>query len=79
MCYTVLDQNVLVCNDVGWWNGFKKVGDIIFKVDIGLCNILDNMGTKNQVAPSHGYPIESSIVVADDGRISLVISFSIRR
>ena len=38
---TVLRQDSLICDDVGWWSGFKKYGDYIDDVDIGLGNIVE--------------------------------------
>ena len=64
---TVLGQDVLICDDVGWWIGLNKGGDVIYSVDIGLRNIVEGKGTNNQVTPAHGAPIWSSIIVVDGG------------
>ena len=37
---TVLCQDGLICDDVGWWGGFNKGRDIIYSVDIGLFEIV---------------------------------------
>ena len=37
---TVLGQDGLIFDDVGWWSGLNKVGDSIYDVDIILPNIL---------------------------------------
>ena len=33
---TVLDQDGLICDYIGWWCGLNKGGDIIYDIDIGL-------------------------------------------
>ena len=32
----VLGKDGLTCDDVGWWIGFNKGGNIIYDVDIGI-------------------------------------------
>ena len=54
---TVLGKDVLICDDVGWWIGLNKGGDVIYSVDIGLRDIVEGKGTNNQVTPAHGAPI----------------------
>ena len=49
-----LGQDDIICDDVGWWSGLNKCGDIIDNVDIGLRYIVEVMGTNNQVATAHG-------------------------
>ena len=44
---TVLGQDSLICDDVGWWGGFKKGGNSIDDADIGFCNTMEVMGTNN--------------------------------
>ena len=64
-----LGQDGLIWDDVGWWSGLKKVGDRIYDFVIGLWDIVEGMGSYNQVVPSHRAPIGYSILVADGGRI----------
>ena len=66
---TVLGQDGIICDDVGWWSGFNNGGDRIYGVDIGLHNIVEVMETNNQVDPAHGAPIGSSVIVVDGGII----------
>ena len=66
----VLGQDGIICDDVGWWSGFNEGGDSIEDIAIGLGYIVEFMGTNNQVDPSHGAPIGSSIIAVDGGRIS---------
>ena len=68
-----------MCDDVGLWSGFKKGDDSIYRVDIGLHNIVEIMGTNNQVGSAHVSSIGFSSIVFDGGRIPLAIYFSIRR
>ena len=51
---TLLSQDGLIFDYVGWWSGFNKGSDIIYNVAIGIHNIVEGMGTKNQEAPRHG-------------------------
>ena len=37
---TVLGQDSFIFDEVGWWSGFKKGGNRIYDVDIGLFDIL---------------------------------------
>ena len=46
----VLGQDGIICEDVGWWSGFNKVDDRIYDVDIGLHDIVEGMGSNNQVS-----------------------------
>ena len=69
MFNTVLILYGIICDDVGWWSGFKKVGNSIYDVEIGLHRTVEGMGINNQVDPTHGYPIGSSIILVDVGRI----------
>ena len=48
---------------------FKKGGDSIDDVDIVLDNIVEGVGTNNQVAPPHGVPIGSYIFLVGGGWI----------
>ena len=50
----VLCQYGLICDDVGWWIGINKGGDIICDIDIGLCGIAENIRSNKQVFPDHG-------------------------
>ena len=68
-----MGQDGLIFDDVSWWSGFKKGGDVIYDVDIGLRSIAKVMRPKNQVNPSHGAPIVSSAIVLDGG---IIPSFS---
>ena len=67
---TLLVQDGLICYDVGWLSWLKEGDDSNYEVDIGLCDIVEGMGTNNQVAPSHGVPIISSIIVVYGGGIT---------
>ena len=67
---TVLVQDGLIFDDdVGWLSGFNKVGDSIDNIDIGLRDILEDIGTNNQVSPSHAAPIVFTVIVVDGSRI----------
>ena len=66
---TLLGQGGFICDEVGWWSGFNKGFDIINVFDVGLHNIVEGMGTNNQVDPSHGGPTGSSVIVVDGERI----------
>ena len=48
---------------------FKKSSDGVNIIDTCLGNFLEGTGTGNQVAPSHGTPSGSFIIVADVGEI----------
>ena len=48
---TVLGQDGIICDDVGWWSGFNKGGNIIDAVDIEFWNTVEGMLTNNEVAP----------------------------
>ena len=65
----VLGQDGLIYDDVGWWSGRNKGYDRIENIGIGLGDIVEVIGTNNQVAPYHGSPIGSSVIVVDGGRI----------
>ena len=67
---TIMGKDSPICIDVGWWSGFNKGGNIIYNVVISLHVIVEVIGNNNQVSPSHGAPIVSSIVVVSGGRIS---------
>ena len=71
-----LDQDGLICDkfcwwsalifdDVGWWSGFNKVGNIIDDLCIGFLNTLEGIITNNKVAPSYVARIGSSIILTD--------------
>ena len=62
---TLLGQDGLICDDVGWWSRLNKGGYEIDNVEIGLGDIAEVMVTINKVAPPHGAPIGSSIIVVD--------------
>ena len=64
-----MGQDGIMCDDVDYWSGFNKCGDWIDNVDIGLCNIVEGMRTNNQVSPTNLYPIISTIILVDVGRI----------
>ena len=66
---TVLGQDGLICDCVGWWSEFNKVGDGVDYINIGLGNITEGAETISQVVPSHRVPIGSFIIVVDGGRI----------
>ena len=71
----VLGHNSLVCNDVGWWSGFYKVGDNIYDVDIGIQKIVEGIVTKNQVDTYHRAHISSSVTIFYGESIMYGISF----
>ena len=62
---TVLGQDGLICDCVGWWNAFNKYINIIDDIDIGLCDIVKDIGTNNNVDMKHGVPIGSSVNIYD--------------
>ena len=66
---TVLGQDGLIFDDVGWWSGFNKGCDIVHGVDIGIGKIVEGVGTKKQVAPDHGDPTGSTIIVVEGENI----------
>ena len=66
---TVLGQDGLIFDDVGWWSGLNKGNNIIYDVDIILPDILEGMGDKNLIDPYHRAPIGSPIILVDGGRI----------
>ena len=66
---TILGQDGIICDGVGWWSGSNKGGNRIYDVDIGLCNIVEGMGDNSQVYPAHGGPIGYSVIVVDGGKI----------
>ena len=66
----LLGQDGLIWDDVGWRSGFNKSGDRIEIFDIILGDIVWGMGTNNQVTPTYGAPIGSSIIVVDGGNIT---------
>ena len=72
---TVLGQDGIICDDICWWSGFNKSGDIIDGIYIGPCNIVELMGTNNKVSPAHVALIGSSTIVVYGRRIPSVISF----
>ena len=43
----VLRQDGLICDDVGWWSGLEKGGNIINNVDVGFCNTVKFIGSNN--------------------------------
>ena len=66
---TVLGNYGIICDGVGLWSGFNKGGSGIGDIDICLGDVIEVTGTKNQVAPSHGAPIGSSVIIFHGGRI----------
>ena len=58
---TVLGQGGFICDCVGWFSAFNKHGDSIDDIDLGLCGIVKDMGTNNNVDLKHGEPIGSSV------------------
>ena len=66
---TVLCQYGLICDDVGFCSGFNKGDNIIYGIAIGLRIIVEGMWANNLVAPEYGFPIVSSIIAVDSGRI----------
>ena len=40
---TILGQDDLTCDDVGWWSGLNKGVNIIDDVDIGFCNTVEGI------------------------------------
>ena len=68
LLYIVLGQDGLICDDVGWWSGFNKCGNIIDDVEIGFYNTVEGMGTNNYIVTPHGSPIGSSIIIVYGAR-----------
>ena len=66
---TVLGQDGMIFDDVGWWSRFNKGKNGVDNFGIGLEKIMEGTGTNNQVAPSHGYSIGYFIILFDGGRI----------
>ena len=56
---TVLGQDGLICDDVGWWSALNKGSYGIDDVDIGFGKIMQGMGTNNKVDPLDGVLIGS--------------------
>ena len=46
---TVLGQDGLIFDDVGWWSGFNKGCDIVHGVEIGIGKIVEGVGKKNRL------------------------------
>ena len=69
MFNNVLGQDGIIYDDVSLWSEFNKCGDSIDYVDIGFGDIVEVMGTNNQVAQSHGAPIGFYMILVDGGRI----------
>ena len=65
-----MDQDGLIFDDVGWWSGLNKGGNSIYGVGIGLHDIVEGMGDNNQVVPTHGALIGSSIIIVNDEKSS---------
>ena len=65
----MLYQYGTICDYVGWWIGFKKGGNSIYDVDIGLCDIVEVMGANNKLDPSHEALIGSNTIIVDGGKI----------
>ena len=59
---TLLHQDGLICDDVGWWSGFKNVGNSIYNFGVGFCNTVKFIGANNYIVSSHG--AQSGYVVA---------------
>ena len=78
MFNTRIFQDGLICDDVVWWSRFNKGGDSIYKVDIGLHDIVEGMESNNEVVPVHGAPIGSSVILFDGDRITWEIYFYLR-
>ena len=66
----VLGKDGLICDDVGWWSGFNKGGNSINGVGIGLNDIVEGMGTNNQITSSHEGPIGYSTILIYGGIIT---------
>ena len=69
----LLGQDVIICDNVGWWSGFNKGVGIIQNINIGLGYIVKGMVTNNQVDLSRGALIGSSLIVVDGRRNTSVI------
>ena len=65
----ILGQDGFICDDFGWWSRFNKSSNGVNDVDIGHVEIMEFVGTNNQVAPSHGASIEYFVIVVDVGSI----------
>ena len=70
---TAWGQDSLVCDDVGWWSGFKTFSDGVDDVSIGIGEIMGGTGTNNKVTPYHGAAFISFIVLVDSVGIPWVI------
>ena len=65
----LLSQDGLICDDIGWCSRLKISSNRVNGIYIGLGDIMEGTGTRNQVAPSHGASIGSIIIVVDVGRM----------
>ena len=65
----ILGQDGFMCDDVSWWRRFNKISDGVNDVDVGHVEIMEFVGTNNQVAPSHGASIGYFVIVVDVGSI----------
>ena len=65
----ILGQDGFIYDDFGWWSRFNKSSNGVNDVDIGHVEIMEFVGTNNQVAPSHGASIEYFVIVVDVGSI----------
>ena len=68
--YNVLGKDGIIGDDVGRRSGFNKVRNDVGNSVIELDAIMEDTGTNNQVAPSHGAPIGYFIIAVEGGGIS---------
>ena len=69
MFNTVLGQDGLICDDVGWQSRLNKGGGRIYDVGIGILETMEGTGSSNQAVPDHGAMIGSSFILVDVERI----------
>ena len=65
-----MNQDSLVVDDVGWWGWFDEIRNSIKNFDIGSCNTVYFIGSKNYIVPSYGSPSGSFVTVVDIGGIT---------
>ena len=55
----VLGQDGLICYDVDWWSEFNRGGNIIYNVDMGLCDIVEGMVVEKNSFHRAGHAVET--------------------
>ena len=69
LLHILLIQDVIICNDIGWWSSSNKSSYDINDIDVGIGKIVEGAGADNQVFPSHRASSSSFIIVVDAGRL----------